>query len=230
MLSPSSPAHDLAQFIDHTLLRPDATESEIRRLCVEAKEYGFKTVCVSPKWVKLAAIELAGSSVLPITVISFPEGKDPLPEKIRESEEAIRNGAKELDMVLNRELLKARQYEAVLKEIQAVVAVAGSRPVKVILETSELTDLEKIAACVLCRLAGAAFVKTSTGFSKSGATESDVKLMRSTVGVQMGVKASGGVRTFQDAEKMIAAGATRLGTSAGVAIVQGATASGAGAY
>lgn len=219
----------LAQAIDHTLLKPGATDAELFKLCDEAKEYGFKTVCVEARFLAAATAQLAGSSVLPITVISFPEGNRTTSEKAAETRSAVAAGAREIDMVLNRELLKTRQYDAVEKDIAAVVEAAGSVPVKVILETSELTDCEKAIACALCKKAGAKFVKTSTGFSKSGATEADVRLMREVVGPEMGVKASGGIRSFEDAVKMIRAGASRLGTSASVSIVQGAKA-GAGSY
>lgn len=220
---------NLAHYIDHTLLRPDATEAEIRKVCQEAVEYRFKTVCIGPQWVKLAAECLAGTSVLPITVIGFPGGAVPTSEKVREASRAIEEGAQELDMVLNRGLLQAYKYSEAQVDILAVVQAAEGKPVKVILETSELTDQQKIVACALVVAAGAQFVKTSTGFSKSGATESDIRLMRSVVGPNFGVKASGGVRTLADAEKMVAAGATRLGTSASIAIVTGAAA-GAGKY
>lgn len=229
MSKPTVPS-DLAHYIDHTLLRPEATETEIRKTCAEAREFGFKTVCIEPKWVALAARELSGSSTIPITVISFPHGNDPTAKKVSEATSALNAGARELDMVLNRDLLKTRNYAGVLEDVKAIVKAAGNIPVKVILETSELTDSEKVAACVLCKLAGAKFVKTSTGFSKAGATENDVRLMRDAVGSEMGVKASGGVRTLADAEKMLLAGANRLGTSAGVAIVRGAAGSGTGAY
>lgn len=215
-------APELAKYIDHTLLKPDATQAEIEKTCVEAVQNGFKTVCVEARWLPIATLKLQGSSVLPIAVICFPQGTASTNEKRIATEKAIEAGAKEIDMVLNRELLKNRNYSEVLKDIQAVVLAAGKAPVKVILETSELTQEEKAIACALAKVAGAAFVKTSTGFSKSGATVEDVQLMRQIVGPEMGVKASGGVRSYQDAIRMIEAGASRLGTSASVAIIQGA--------
>lgn len=220
---------NLNEYIDHTLLRPDAAEHEIRRVCREAVEYRFKTVCLEARWLPVAVEELRGTPVLPITVISFPKGDDPTAKKAEATSEAVKAGAKEIDMVLNRALLQKRRHRELLEDIRAVVAASDGVPVKVILETSELTDPEKLMACALAKAAGAAFVKTSTGFSKSGATESDVRLMRAAVGEEMGVKASGGVRTRADAEKMIAAGANRLGTSASIAIVKGET-SGQGTY
>lgn len=212
---------ELALFIDHTLLRKDATAPEFEKLCQEAVQYGFKTVCVEAKWLPLVTQKLKGSTVLPIAVICFPEGTAPTTEKIQKTQEAVKAGAKEIDMVLNRDLLKAGNYAAVLHDIHGVVEAAGPAPVKVILETSELNHEEKAIACALSKIAGAAFVKTSTGFSKSGASVEDVRLMRKVVGPEMGVKASGGVRSYDDAMKMINAGASRLGTSASVAIVTG---------
>ncbi len=209
----------LAKYIDHTLLRPEATKDEILKVCAEAKEFSFKGVCVELKWIPLVAEQLNGTSVLPVTVISFPAGSDSTSSKVSQTSQAVRDGAKEVDMVLNRTLLKEKNYAAVLADISGVVEAAKGTPVKVILETSELTRDEKIVACTLSKAAGASFVKTSTGFSKSGATAEDVALMRETVGPEMGVKASGGVRTFSDAQKMVQAGATRLGTSASVGIV-----------
>ncbi len=219
----------LAEFIDHTLLKKDATEPEILKICEEAVRYGFKTICIESKWLKVAVPKLKGSKVLPITVISFPHGNSPTSEKVKEVETALEYGAKEIDMVLNRDLLKEKNFLAVFEDIKKVVEASKSTPVKVILETSELSHDEKVIACALSKAAGASFVKTSTGFSKSGATQEDIKLMRETVGPTMGVKASGGVRTFADAIKMIEAGATRLGTSASISIVEG-TESASGGY
>lgn len=220
----------LAQYIDHTLLRPDATEPEILKLCEEAREFSFRTVCIESKWLPVAVKKLKGSSVLPITVISFPKGEDPSPKKAADTLSAVQAGAREVDMVLNRTLLKKRDHSAVFDDIQAVVEAANGVPVKVIFETSELTREEIVAACALSKAAGAKFVKTSTGFSKSGATVEDVRLMREMVGADCGVKASGGIRTTQDAQNMIAAGANRLGCSASIAIVQGQGTSGTSGY
>lgn len=219
------PPKNFAHYIDHTLLRPEATAAEIEQTCREARDYGFKTVCVRPEWVELAAAKLDGSPVLPITVISFPSGENSTDDKTKETELAVSRGAREIDMVLNRSLLKRHLYREVLEDIRAVVEAAKPVLVKVILETSELTDREKVAACALAKAAGARFVKTSTGFSKGGATEADIRLMREVVGPEMGVKASGGIRSRETADLMIAAGADRLGTSASIAIVSGAPAS-----
>lgn len=218
----------LAQYIDHTLLRPEATEAEILKLCDEAVAHHFKTVCIEAKWLPTATTRLKGSKVLPITVISFPHGSDSTEKKYQDTLAAVQMGAQEIDVVLNRALLSAKKYAEVWKDIHQVVVAAGKAPVKVILETSELTENEKRIACALVKAAGAHFVKTSTGFSKGGATEGDIKLMRETVGSEFGVKASGGIRSYEDAAKMIAAGATRLGTSASIAIVQGAGSSSGG--
>jgi deoxyribose-phosphate aldolase len=215
-----SPQH-LAQYIEHTLLRPDASEDSIDRLCDEALEFSFKGVCVELRWIPKVVRRLKDSKVLPVTVISFPAGEDSTEEKCRQALRAVELGAKEIDMVLNRRLLKEKSYRELFLDIAEVVQAAGSVPVKVILETSELNHDEKIIACVLAKAAEAAFVKTSTGFTSAGATESDVKLMRSVVGEDMGVKASGGVRSYDDAIRLIHSGATRLGTSGGVALVKG---------
>jgi deoxyribose-phosphate aldolase len=216
----------LAAFIDHTLLKPDASETQIRTLCGEARQYGFASVCVNPTWVPLCAELLPGSGVKVCTVIGFPLGATLAEVKAYEAEAAIRQGAQEVDMVLNIGRLKSSQFVEVYEEIAAVVAVAHrqSSLVKVIIETALLSEDEKVAACVLAQQAGADFVKTSTGFSGGGATTGDVQRMRLVVGPQMGVKASGGVRTAADAVAMVAAGATRIGASAGVQIVQEATA------
>jgi deoxyribose-phosphate aldolase len=213
----------LAGMIDHTLLKPDATQQEIAQLCFEARKHGFASVCVNPTWVDLCAQLLKGSSVKVCTVIGFPLGATSSETKAFETKTAIDHGATEIDMVINIGALKARDLETVAKDIRGVVNAAHSRNiiVKVIVETALLTDEEKTIACLLSKEAGADFVKTSTGFAGGGATVHDVELMRKIVGPEMGVKASGGVRTFEDAESMIKAGATRIGASAGVKIIQG---------
>ncbi|NLM12833.1 MAG: deoxyribose-phosphate aldolase [Epulopiscium sp.] len=212
----------LASMIDHTVLKPDAKEEDIRKLCEEAKEYGFATVCVNPCYVPMAKHLLQDSNVGITTVIGFPLGANTITTKTAEAEEAIENGATEVDMVINIGALKDKKYDYVRDEIKAVVHTVNKRAVvKVIIETSLLTDEEKEKACLLAKEAGADFVKTSTGFSGGGATKEDIELMRRTVGDVMGVKASGGVRTRQDAEALIKAGATRIGASASVAIMKG---------
>ncbi len=211
---------DIRKLIDHTLLKPDASEEAIKRICDEAKEHGFKSVCVNPSRVGFVAEQLEGSDVLPCCVIGFPLGAT-LPEvKAFEAAAAIEEGAKELDMVINIGAAKDGNWELVKKDIEAVVTAAnGEAAVKVIIETCLLTDEEKVLACQCAMEAGADFVKTSTGFSTGGALEADVALMRKVVGEEMGVKASGGVRTPEDAEKFIKAGASRLGTSNGVKLL-----------
>ena len=213
----------LAKMIDHTLLKPDATQQEIAQLCFEARKYEFASVCVNPTWVKLCAQLLQGSSAKVCTVIGFPLGATSSETKAFETKTAIDQGATEIDMVINIGALKARDLETVAKDIRGVVNAAHSRNiiVKVIIETALLADEEKTIACLISKEAGADFVKTSTGFAGGGATVHDVALMRKVVGPEMGVKASGGVRTFEDAESMIKAGATRIGASAGVKIIQG---------
>jgi deoxyribose-phosphate aldolase len=214
------PPRNLAEIMDHTLLRPDANETEVHILCEDALQYDFKGVCVEKKWIPLVAGHLEGSSVLPVTVVAFPGGAELSVDKVDETKAALDLGAKEIDMVLNRGFLKAKSYGFLLADIRGVVEAAQGLPVKVILEISELTHDEIVVACSISKAAGAAFVKTSTGFSTSGATEKETKLMRDIVGKSMGVKASGGVRTYDDAVRMIHAGANRLGTSASVAIVK----------
>jgi deoxyribose-phosphate aldolase len=214
-------SQDIAPFIDHTLLKPEATTAEVVKLCEEAKKYGFATVCVNSINVGTAARALAGSSVLPIAVVGFPLGAGIPSAKSFETREAVRCGAKEIDMVINIGALKSKDYALVQKDIEGVVIAAKPWPVKVILETSQLTQEEKIIGCALSKAAGAAFVKTSTGFSTGGATAEDIALMRRIVGDDMGVKASGGVRSTQDAMAMITAGANRIGASASIAIVTG---------
>jgi deoxyribose-phosphate aldolase len=213
----------LAKYIDHTLLKPEATADQIAQLCYEARKYNFASVCVNPSHVPLCADLLRGSTVKVCTVIGFPLGATSTEAKVFEAQTALKEGATELDMVINIGAVKARDLELVARDIRSVVLVGheGGALVKVILETALLTDEEKALACLLAKEAGADFVKTSTGFSSGGATVEDIALMRRTVGPAMGVKASGGVRTREDAEKMIAAGATRIGASAGVKIVKG---------
>ncbi len=211
---------ELAAQIDHTLLKADATRDEVVKLCSEAREYNFASVCVNPGFVKLASECLAGSPVKVCTVIGFPLGATTSVTKAMETRDAIANGASEIDMVINVGALKAGSYDVVQKDIEAVVGASSGNIVKVILETALLTDEEKVIACKLSQKAGADFVKTSTGFGPGGATAKDVALMRETVGAYMGVKASGGIRDLSTAEEMIKAGATRIGASASVAIVK----------
>ena len=215
-----SPAQ-LAAFIDHTLLKPDASPAQIEKLCAEAREHKFFSVCVNGSWVAAAAHFLDGSEVKVASVVGFPLGAMSGDVKRFETETAIDDGAHEIDVVLNIAQLKAGEDKYVLRELIDVVEAADERTVKVILETCLLNDEEKVRACQLVVESGAHFVKTSTGFSTAGATAADVKLMRETVGPKFGVKASGGVRDAQTALAMIGAGATRLGTSSGIAIVQG---------
>lgn len=215
-------SQDIAPYIDHTLLKPDATQAEVLKLCEEAKKYGFATVCVNSINVGTAARALHGSSVLAIAVVGFPLGAGIPSAKAFETREAVRCGAREIDTVINIGALKSKDYALVQKDIEVVVNAAKPWPVKVILETSQLTTEEKIIACALSKAAGAAFVKTSTGFTGGGATVEDVGLMRRIVGDDVGVKASGGVRSTEDALKMISAGANRIGASASIAIVTGA--------
>ena len=211
---------NLSRYIDHTLLKADATENEVIKLCNEAKEYDFFSVCINPGFVELAAKELSESNVAVCTVIGFPLGASTPETKAFETRDAIHKGAAEVDMVINISKLKDKKDEEVLKDIKAVVDAADKKAlVKVIIETCLLTDEEKERACKLAKDAGADFVKTSTGFSTGGATKEDIALMRKTVGTEMGVKASGGVRTYEDAVTMIESGATRIGASASIAIV-----------
>jgi len=222
-----SPAQ-LAAYIDHTVLKPDASPAQIEQLCAEAREHHFFSVCVNGSWVAAARHFLDGSDVKVASVVGFPLGAMSSDVKRYETEVAIDDGAHEIDLVLNVARLKAGEDKYVFREIVDVVEAADERTVKVILETCLLTDEEKVRACKLVVESGAHFVKTSTGFSTAGATIADVKLMRETVGPKFGVKASGGVRDAQTALAMIAAGATRLGTSSGIAIVKGL--SGGGSY
>ena len=213
---------NVARMIDHTLLKADASQDQIAQLCYEARTYHFASVCVNPAHVKLAAQLLKGSDVAVCTVVGFPLGATPPTVKAYETQQAIRDGATEIDMVINIGALKSEDYKAVYEDIAAVVraAHAGNALVKVIIEAALLTDEEKIRVCQLAKNAGADFVKTSTGFSSGGATVEDIALMRQTVGPNIGVKASGGIKTLADAKRMIAAGANRIGSSAGVQIVQ----------
>jgi deoxyribose-phosphate aldolase len=233
LMSYSAPS--IARLIDHTLLRPEATRADILQLCREAREYNFASVCLNGYWVplaasELAASELAGSEVKVCTVVGFPLGATSTEAKVFETEAALRAGAQEIDMVQNIGALRGDDDRAVEEEV-ALVAAACHRAgaiVKVILETALLSDDQKIVACRLAQMAGADFVKTSTGFSSSGATVHDVELMRRAVGPDMGVKASGGIRTLDDLLKMLAAGATRIGASASVKIVHAARAAESG--
>ncbi|QNK57120.1 deoxyribose-phosphate aldolase [Paenibacillus sp. PAMC21692] len=212
----------VAAMIDHTILKADATKGEIEQICAEAREYKFATVCVNAGWVPLAAKLLKGSGVGVTTVVGFPLGATSTASKAFETKQAIEDGATEIDMVLNIGLLKSGDFEEVRRDVEGVVAACKDKaPLKVILETGLLTDEEKVVACELCVKAGADFVKTSTGFGKGGATQEDIALMRKTVGPDLGVKASGGVRDLETALAMIASGATRIGASASVAIVSG---------
>ena len=212
-------ASSLAAQIDHTLLNPDATKTEVEQLCQEARHFHFATVCVNSSFVSLAVELLKNSSTQVITVVGFPFGAASSASKAFEASEAIRAGAREIDMVINKGALKSKNYAYVFEDIKRVVDATHPYPVKVILETSNLTDEEKIIACALSQAAGAAFVKTSTGYASGGATVHDIQLMRKIVGPRMGVKASGGIRSYEDATRMIQAGANRIGASASVAIV-----------
>ncbi len=218
---PAITAAELARMIDHTLLKPTATEEQVRQLCAEARQYKFATVCVNPTWVALCAELLADSQVDVCTVIGFPLGANLPALKAYEAAQCIAAGAAELDMVINIGALKSGNHELVAADIRGVVDAAhplGAR-VKVIIETAYLTDEEKVTACTLAKAAQADFVKTSTGFGPAGATAADIALMRHTVGPEMGVKAAGGIRTAADALAMIAAGATRIGASASIQIL-----------
>lgn len=222
VLGETAQASDWASFIDHTLLKPEASEADIARLCREAAEYHFASVCVNPTWVRAAACHLRGSGVPVCTVIGFPLGATLPDVKAYEARRAIFDGAREVDMVINIGALKSGDDCAVEHDIHSVVEVAHETGVvcKVIIETALLTDDEKVRASLAAKRAGADFVKTSTGFAKGGATVADVALMRRTVGAELGVKASGGVKGLADARQMIEAGATRIGASVGVKIAQ----------
>ncbi len=210
----------IASLIEHTLLRANATQEEIVKLCEEAKKYGFASVCVNPIYVSLCKQLLKGTDVKVCTVIGFPLGATTTTVKVIEAKEAIANGADEVDMVINIGALKSGNYQLVLDDIKAVREATRGKILKVIIETAYLTKEEKIKACELAKQAGADFVKTSTGFAPTGATVEDVALMKSVVGPTIGVKASGGIRTLEDAIKMVKAGATRIGTSTSLAIVK----------
>lgn len=213
---------ELAKMIDHTILKPEATEAEIMQLCKESLEYGFASVCINPSMVKKAAIILEGSEVKVCTVIGFPLGATTTEVKVFETKQTIEDGATEVDMVINIGKLKENNLEYVKNDIAAVVnAAKGKALTKVIIESCLLTDEEKVKVCAIAKEVGADFVKTSTGFSSGGATKEDIRLMRQTVGPDMGVKASGGVRSNEDAMIMIENGATRIGASASIAICNG---------
>jgi deoxyribose-phosphate aldolase len=222
VLGETATAHDWASLIDHTLLKPEASEADIRKLCDEAAEFGFASVCVNPAWVKRASEFLRGSGVPVCTVIGFPLGATLPDVKAYEARRSIFNGAREVDMVINIGALKSGDDCAVEDDIREVAEAAHENGVlcKVIIETALLTDEEKVRACLAAKNAGADFVKTSTGFSKGGATVNDIALMRRTVGSALGVKASGGVKGIEDARAMFEAGATRIGASVGVKIAQ----------
>lgn len=207
------------KFIDHTILKPDASIEDIKRICKEAKEYNFMSVCVNPAFIDLCKNELKNSDVKVCTVIGFPLGATLPQAKALETREAVFEGADEIDMVINVTMLKAHQDDYVYNEIEKVRRSCMGKVLKVIIETCLLTDEEKVRACLLAKKAGADFVKTSTGFSTGGATVHDIELMRKTVGPEMGVKASGGIRTHEDLLAMIKAGATRIGTSSGPKII-----------
>lgn len=212
---------NLAKYIDHTILKPQASKTEVEALCQEAKKYGFFSVCVNPYWVPFCKKQLEGSDVKVCTVIGFPLGANTTEAKVFEAKDALKNGADELDMVVNLGAVKSADWDTVLADIEAVRAAGDNFTLKVIIETSVLTNEEKVKLCQLCTQAKADFVKTSTGFTGGGATAEDVKLMKENVAENMQVKASGGVRTREDFDKMVAAGATRIGASAGVKIVEG---------
>ncbi|GEK37153.1 deoxyribose-phosphate aldolase [Enterococcus thailandicus] len=218
---------ELNRMIDHTILKADATEEDVLRIIEEAKKYHFYSVCINPTWVSLAKEQLKGEPVAVCTVIGFPLGANTSAVKAYETTDAINNGADEVDMVINIGALKSKQFNKVQQDIEAVVEAAKDRAlVKVIIETALLTNEEIVKACELAKIAGADFVKTSTGFSTGGAKVEDIRLMRATVGPEMGVKASGGIHNEEEAVAMVEAGATRIGTSAGVAIISGSVGEG----
>ncbi len=213
-------SENMAGYIDHTLLKPEATEAQIEELCREAIKFDFFSVCINPSYVKTAAQALLGSTVRICCVVGFPLGATTTAVKAFETAEAVKNGAAEIDMVIHVGALKDKKEDYLTADIAAVVKAAAGCPVKVIIETGLLTEAEKVLACKLAKEAGASYVKTSTGFGPGGATVADIMLMRETVGPKLGVKASGGVRDLDAALQMIEAGATRIGTSSGVTIVK----------
>ena len=212
--------NEILSYVDHTLLAQGATWEEIKQICIDGIKYGCASVCIPPSFVK-AAKAYTGDKIKICTVIGFPNGYNTTKVKCFEASDAVKNGADEIDMVINIGALKSRNLKLVEDDIKAVVEASGRKLVKVIIETCLLTDEEKVEACQLAKLAGADFVKTSTGFSTGGATIEDIELMREAVGPTMGVKASGGARTLEAAQAFIKAGATRIGTSSGVAIMKG---------
>lgn len=212
---------ELAKYIDHTLLKPQAAQADFEKLCAEARQYGFMSVCVNPYWVAFCKKQLAGSDVKVCTVIGFPLGANTTDTKVFEAKKALQDGADELDMVVNLGAVKSQDWDTVLSDIKAIRQAGSDFILKVIIETSVLTQEEKVKVCQLAEQAGADFVKTSTGFTGGGATVEDVRLMRATVSDKVQVKASGGVRTKEDFDAMVAAGATRIGASAGVKIIEG---------
>ncbi len=232
--APQLNENELADMIDHTILRPDATEEEILNVCQEAKQHHFYSVCVNSYYVPLVARALKATKVKITSVVGFPLGAMSTAAKAFEARDAVQSGADEIDMVINIGALKTGKHEVVLNDIREVVQASAPGTVKVIIETFLLNDEEKITACVLSKMAGAHFVKTSTGFNGGGATPDDVRLMRrvvgSEMGIEMGVKASGGVRTQEDALKMVKAGASRIGARGGIAIVTGEAVQGSKSY
>ncbi len=212
---------NLAKLIDHTILKPIASKEDVAKICQEAREYGFCSVCVNPYWVSYAKELLQGTDVKVCTVIGFPLGANTSAVKAYETQDALKNGAEEIDMVINLGALKSKDYDTVLNDIKAVRAACEGFILKVIIETSQLTEEEKVKACELSAEAKADFVKTSTGFTGGGATAPDVALMKKSIPAEMQVKASGGVRSREDFDAMVAAGATRIGASCGVKIVEG---------
>ena len=210
----------IASFIDHTLLSPDATENDIKKLCEEAKKFGFAAVCINPSFVKLAAERLKGSGVKVCTVVGFPLGATHKEVKSYEAAKAIKEGADEIDMAANIGALKGKNFRLVYEDVRGVIEASKDKVVKVILEMGSLEKDEKIAGCVLTKAAGASYIKTSTGFGKGGAIVEDVALIRKIVGTGMGIKAAGGIRNLETAYSLIKAGATRLGTSSGISIVK----------